>query len=113
MADITVAPLTVDDVKVDFWMFDPGLTVDLVKVDDVIVEPSTLLSVNVVLEVTEFVHVDLVDVFPGPLQSPPYVPETSRYVMRKALLTKIATTTYHSRIKLQVVTRLYIESYLK
>lgn len=67
----TVEPVIVDEVRVDLSTVDPHVTVDEVNVDVVTVELSTLVSVNVEPEVTAFVHVELVGVFPLPEQLSP------------------------------------------
>lgn len=72
-------PLTVDEVKVDFSMFAPGPMLDLVKVDEVTTEYSMLESVNVLCDISEFVHVDLIEMFPFPVQLPEEPEAVNRY----------------------------------
>lgn len=67
--DTTVEPVTVDEVRVDLSTVDFPTILDEVKVDAVTVESFTLVSVNVEPEVWEFIHVELVAVFPVPEQS--------------------------------------------
>lgn len=88
--DTTDDPVTVDKVNVDDTIFDPASTLDVVNVDlaaddpamddpvkvqDSTVESLTSLSVNVLLDVSEFVHVDRVQVFLIPGHSLPCEPE--------------------------------------
>lgn len=89
--DTTVDPVTVDKVNVDDTIFDPASTLDVVNVDLAAVDPMmddpvkvqlstveslTSLFVNVLLEVSEFVHVDPVQVFWTPGHSFPYEPDS-------------------------------------